>query len=417
MAGYKLDPLVTKGKRSDVHFLVCVMLLLGLGSFTQYFCTQDYAERLFGDAFYFIKRQGVCLLIGISFFLFFSLFKLSFLRKALPFIFLFTLILSILTFIPSLSVEKNGARRWIKMPLGFTLQSSEVVKFTIILFLANLFDKERTSKEEDEVNILPAVIVLIIFTAITLLQKDLSTALFIFLVSFLLFFLAGFNIKWIFAIALLAIPALMIFITSEQYRLDRIIAFVRPEYGLNTINYQSMAAKRAISAGGLWGSGIGVHLIQYSRIPEVQADYIYASWVEAMGFAGVALYLVILIFFTYRGARIALEASSRFASYASMGFILMISLQSLFNIAIVAGILPSTGIPLPFFSLGGSSIIVTLSMCGVILNSSRAMSNEEESKEEGEEGDDKEVTFPVHNSEGDSIRPIDSISNNLYIEE
>ena len=281
------DRSVEQHHKSDFTFVFTVILLLGLGLFTQYFCTQNYAYRLFHDSFYFVKRQLICVAVGIFGFLLISSIKMSAIRKILPGIFAVTFILCLLTFVPAFSVEKNGARRWLRMPFSFTLQSSEVVKFTIVIFLANLFDKQLSIENKDERSVLPCVVVLILFAGIILLQKDLSTALFIFCVCFSMFLAAGLNIRWAFAIGVLAVPALFLFITSEPYRLDRIIAFLSPEVGEHTINYQSIAAKRAISAGGFWGSGIGTGLVQSSRIPEVQADYIFAGWAESMGFGGV----------------------------------------------------------------------------------------------------------------------------------
>lgn len=365
------DRSVEHHNKSDFFFIIAVIILALFGLFTQYYCTQGYAARLFNDSLYFVKRQLSCMLVGVIGFLLFSTLKLQVIRKGLPILFLLTVILCFLTFIPALSVEKNGARRWIKMPFNFTLQSSEVVKLTIIIFLANIFDKQLSITDSDERNVMPCVGVLLFFVVIILLQKDLSTALFIFSVSLCMFFVAHLNIKWVFAIAILAIPTLILFITTEQYRLDRIIAFLRPEYGTATINYQSIAAKRAISAGGIWGVGIGTNLVQSSRIPEVQADYIFASWAEAMGVMGVVAYFFLLGVFAYRGYKIALSATNRFAAFGAFGFVSMILLQSVLNCGVVVGVLPTTGIPLPFFSLGGSSIIITLCMCGFVVNVSR----------------------------------------------
>lgn len=365
------DRSVEQHHKSDFTFVFTVIFLLGLGLFTQYFCTQNYAYRLFHDSFYFVKRQLICVAVGIFGFLLISSIKMSAIRKILPGLFAVTFILCLLTFVPAFSVEKNGARRWLRMPFSFTLQSSEVVKFTIVIFLANLFDKQLSIENKDERSVLPCVVVLILFAGIILLQKDLSTALFIFCVCFSMFLAAGLNIRWAFAIGVLAVPALFLFITSEPYRLDRIIAFLSPEVGEHTINYQSIAAKRAISAGGFWGSGIGTGLVQSSRIPEVQADYIFAGWAEAMGFGGVLGYFFLLGVFAWRGYRISLVCEDRFASFGTFGFVTMIAAQSVLNCAVVCGAVPSTGIPLPFFSLGGSSIIVTLCMCGFIVNASR----------------------------------------------
>ena len=383
MADYTFfaDRSVENYRKSDIFFLVTFILLLGLGLFTQYFCTQNYAERMFNDSFYFVKRQLICALVGMIGFFVFDFVKISAIRKMLPVIFFTTLILCLLTFIPAFSVEKNGARRWLKipfLPLAFTLQSSEFVKFTIVLFLANLFDKQLSIINPEDRNVFPCVTVLIIFTGLIILQKDLSTSVFIFCICLIMFIVAGLNVKWAFAVCILAIPALVLFVTSESYRLDRIVGFLRPDEGIHTINFQSIAAKRAISSGSFWGTGIGTGLVQSLRIPEVQADYIFAGWSEAMGLFGVTGYFVLLGLFAWRGYKIAFECQDRFAAFGSFGFVSMIVCQSVINCAVVVGAIPTTGIPLPFFSLGGSSIIVTLSMCGFVLNASRCDSDSAE---------------------------------------
>lgn len=373
MEGYRVlaDRAVEHHHRSDYTFLVCVILMLGFGLWTQFFCSQNLAEKFYHDPFYYFKRQLISVAVGAICFLLVSSLKMSAIRKMIPIFLCITFFLCILTFLPFLSHEANGARRWIKMPFGFSLQSSEIVKFMIVLFLANLFDKQLEIVNKDERNVFPCVAILCIFVGIVLAQKDLSTALFIFATCFVLFIVAGMNVKWFFALAILAIPALFIFIASEQYRLDRLLAFVRPELGENTINYQSITAKRAISAGGIFGSGIGPSFVQSFRVPEMQTDYVFAGWAESMGLFGVFLYFVLLGVFVWRGYKIALTSSDRFASIASFGFVTMILCQSILNCAVVSGVLPTTGIPLPFFSIGGSSIIVTLCMCGFILNVSR----------------------------------------------
>ena len=159
--------------------------------------------------------------------------------------------------------------------------------------------------------------------------------------------------------------------------MERIIAFLNPTEKQQTSNFQSLAAKRAISSGGLLGAGIGTSLVQSNSIPEVHSDYIFASWSEAMGFFGVLAYFSVLVLFAARGTIIALHCTNRFAAFASFGFVFSIVAQSLMNCGVVCGLLPSTGIPLPFFSLGGSSIIVTLAMCGFVLNASRANTENE----------------------------------------
>ena len=143
-------------------------------------------------------------------------------------------------------------------------------------------------------------------------------------------------------------------------------------------------AKRAISAGGVWGNGIGAGLSKINSIPEVQADYIFAGWAEAMGYIGVVLYFVLLVFFAYRGYKAAFENPDKFSALSTFGCVSAIVLQSVVNTMVVCGLLPTTGINLPFFSLGGTSIIVTLAMCGFIVNASRCEKIDEKVKENDE---------------------------------
>ena len=379
MSSYKFfaDHSIERYRKSDVSFLICVILLWGLGLFTLYFVSQNTASRLFNDSLYFVKRQFICSIVGFVGFAFFAALKMPVIKKLLPLIVIGSIILCLLTFIPGISLEKNGARRWLKMPFSFTLQPSEIVKFSLVLYLANLFDKQSSIQNLEERSVLPCVLGVLLFVVLILLQKDFSTAIFVFCVCLMMFMVSGMKITWLIPLSILAIPTIILLVTLEPYRMERIIAFLKPEEGIHTFNYQSNAAKRAISAGGFWGTGIGTGLVQSNRIPEVQADYIFAGWAEAMGLVGVFAYFLLLGMFTWKGMKIALKCENRFASYGTFGCIASIAFQSLMNCGVVCGALPSTGIPLPFFSLGGSSIIVTLSMCGFVLNASRGDFEEE----------------------------------------
>lgn len=371
------DNPVEEYHKSDIGFLACVILLCGLGIFALFFCSQNLAQRMFGNPFYFVKRQLVCVAIGLCGFFLFASLRMSIIRKMLPFIVIGTFILCLLTFVPGISIERNGARRWLRMPFSFTLQPSEFVKFAVILFLANLFDKQERIADSGEKSVLPAVIGLSLFSFLVFLQKDFSTCVFIFVVGLIMFFESGAKLTWLPPALLLIIPLCVLMVMQEPYRIERIIAFLRPEEGMHTYNYQSIAAKRAISSGGFWGSGIGSGLVWINSIPEVQADYIFAGWTEAMGLFGVIAYFVLLGMFAWRGCRSSFYCTDRFAAFASFGCVAMIVMQSLMNSAVVCGALPATGIPLPFFSLGGSSVIVTLMMCGFVVNASRCNTDED----------------------------------------
>lgn len=368
----------------DMGLLTSILLLWGLGMFTLFVCTQNYAGRAYVDTLYFVKRQFICSIVGFVLFLFFMLTDMKVIRKMLSIIVIASLILCIMTFIKPLSIEKNGARRWLRMPGNFSFQPSELIKFSLVLFLANYFDKQEQIENEEDKSVFPCVIGFIVFIGVVFGQKDFSTGLFITVIGILLFFVSGTKLRWIFPFLLIAIPAVFLMISLNPYRLHRVIGWIRPDEFGSTINYQSIAAKRAISAGGVWGSGIGSGLVRINSIPEIQADYIFAGWSESMGYVGVVIYFVLLLFFAWRGYKTALICPDRFSAYGAFGCVSIIFLQSLLNTMVVCGLLPSTGIPLPFFSLGGSSIIITLAMCGFILNASRC----EESSEEKSENDE-----------------------------
>ncbi|WP_081773631.1 FtsW/RodA/SpoVE family cell cycle protein [Treponema sp. C6A8] len=356
----------------DMLLFVSMILLWGLGVFSIFICSQRLGSNRFGNPYYFVNRHLICSLAGFVLFMFFLVSDMSFVRKLVFLIVLFSIISCIFTYFPGISIEKNGARRWLKMPMNFTFQPSELMKFALVLFVANYFEKQEEILDEDEKTVFPCVVGFFVFVGCVMAQKDFSTGVFLAIIGILMFFVSGTKLRWLFPFMFVAIPAVILLITLEQYRMERIIGFLRPDEFASSVNYQTLAAKRAISAGGFWGNGIGSGLSKINSIPEVQADYIFAGWSEAMGFCGVLAYFVLLCVFAWRGYLAAFNSPSRFTGYASFGCVSIIFIQSIINCMVVCGLLPSTGIPLPFFSLGGSSIIVTLAMCGFILNASRA---------------------------------------------
>ncbi len=368
----------------DIWLLGSILLLWGLGIFTLYVCSQNFAIRAFNDPLYFVKRQLLCSVAGFVLFAGFMITDMKYIRKFVSVIVIVSIILCLLTFIPGISIIKNGARRWIRLPGNFTFQPSELVKFAVAVFLANYFDKQDKLLNPEEKTVFPCVIVLIVFAGIVFAQKDFSSGVFITLIGILMFFVSGAKLVWIFPFALIAIPAGFLMITLNPYRLQRLIGWISPDEFSSSINYQSLNAKRAISAGGVWGSGIGAGLSKINSIPEVQADYIFAGWAESMGYIGVVLYFVLLIYFAYRGYKAAFNNPDKFTALSTFGCVSVIVLQSLVNTMVVCGLLPSTGINLPFFSLGGSSIIVTLAMCGFIVNASRCEKIDEKVTENDE---------------------------------
>ena len=365
------DKPLEKYRKSDSSIALLMILMWGLGMVTLYFCSSDSGFLKFNDSLHFMKRQLISSALGFVLFCVFLSLNMETVRKILPILVFGSLFLCLLTLVPGIGVERNGARRWIRIPFLFFFQPSEAIKFVSILFLANYFDKQSRIQKKEDRNVFPAVALLIIFSGSILMQQDFSTSVFVFMIGIVLFVVSGQKIIWLFPLMTIIGPLCALMVFLEPYRLSRIIGFFSPEEYQETINYQSIAARKAISSGGFWGQGFGSGLTKISNIPEIQSDYIFAGWVEALGLFGVLAYFALLGLFSWRVLHCALTTADRFASIAVFGFLAAIIGQSLMNVAVVAGVLPTTGVPLPFFSSGGSSIIITFAMCGFILSASR----------------------------------------------
>ena len=364
------DKPLEKYRKSDPLIFVSMILLCGLGILALYFCSRNKGIELKGDSLYFVKRQLLCLFLGaVAFFAFVSM-SMETVKKILPLMVAGSIVLCLMTLVPFFGVNANGARRWVRIPLIGTFQPSELVKLSLVLYLANFFEKMSTLRKSQK-NVFPAVLCLVIFFSVVMLQQDFSTSFFILFLGICMFIVAGEKIRWLGPLFAILIPVGIISIFMNKYRLNRIIGFFDQDQFAQAQNYQLTNAKKAIMAGGFWGQGFGSGLSKINSVPEVQTDYIFAGWAEATGLFGVLVYFALLGFFAWRVLRCALTTSDRFASLGSFGFLLAIIGQSLMNVAVVVGVLPTTGVPLPFFSSGGTSIIVTMMMCGFIMSASR----------------------------------------------
>lgn len=365
-------------KKCDAWLIVGVILLWGLGIFTLFVCSANYAQRVFDDPYHFIKRQGVFSVIGIIAFIVCSSVNLNVLRRILPWIVGGAMALCLMAFVPGIMSPRNGAHRWISIPfVGETFQPSELAKVAVILFLANWFDKYSESNLGEYPSLNKPVIALALFVGIVMLQEDFSTALFIFIIGFSLFYMAGAKIGKLLPFIFLACVAMLIFLFTSRFRVNRLIAFINPEFDTHGYNYQTNKARIAIKAGSLFGQGFGSGLEKIKQVPEIQNDYIFSGWAEGMGFIGVLAYFILLLCFSFRAYFIAFKSSSRFNALLVFGAATCILLQSLCNCGVVCGALPATGITLPFFSYGGSSLLITFCLCGFIVNVSREDPSEE----------------------------------------
>lgn len=364
------------GERADVPLILMVLFFCGLGLTTLYSGSVGYAERVFGDPLYFVVRQAINLAVSLVFMAICASISLDWLRNQLPLLVGATIIMLLLPFLPVVGITKNGASRWFGIG-SYTFQPSELAKFTLVMFLANLFAKKHDRLDDPRVSVYPAAFMTAIFLMLVYLENDFSTTFFLLIIAFSMFFLGGVGLRWFGMFLLLTLPLAALMVLTREYRMERIMAFLHPERDPLGAGYQVKASLDALVGGGFWGLGLGNGIRKVASIPEVQSDFIFAAWAEEMGFMGVLLYFSALVALFVRSVMVSLASADRFRTLAGLGAALVIFIQSVLNCGVVVRAFPATGIPLPFFSSGGSSLLVTLGLCGLIINVSRKPSGEE----------------------------------------
>jgi len=347
--------------------LLFVMVLVGLG--VLWSASWFRAEQLYGEPMRFLMRQILWVLVGLVAMTIALFIPLELLRRSLPMLVLVTIVVTVLTFIPGVSARYMGARRWIVL-FNVSFQPSELVKLTLVLYLAHIFSRRQGNFSDPLHTLVPPALVAALFAALILLQNDFSTAIFIVAITLALFFAAGVPYSWFIRMFVFVLPIAGIVLFAKEHRVRRIIAFLRPESDPAGSGFQVLAARRALESGGFWGRGIGQGVRKLGGLPEAQSDFLFAVLGEELGFLGILCVLGLFLAFTIRGLQLAQRQDDWFRSLVVYGVTISIALQAFLNIAVVAGAVPSTGIPLPFFSSGGSSLVVTFVMVGLLFNAS-----------------------------------------------
>jgi cell division protein FtsW len=355
------------GKHYDHLLIAVVILLTGIGLVTLYSASYAFGERFFGDGLYFFSRQLILGILGILLFFVALRIPLRVLRKCIIPLVFGTLLMCLLTFIPGIGVMKNGAARWIHIG-SYTYQPSELVKLVLPLYLAHIFTKKADKIRNFSSGILPPVLVTLLFFFLIYLQNNFSTALFIAINALFVFFFVGVQFRYFIGAGVILGPLSALLIFTKEHRLRRLISFIWPEWEPLGAGYQVHSSILTIESGGFWGKGIGQGIRKISSVPEVHSDFIFSSYAEEAGLIGILLFFLLFGFFAARGYRAALRTDDNFARLLAFGLVTTICSQMLLNVAVVSGLLPATGIPLPFFSAGGSSLATTLLIAGLIVN-------------------------------------------------
>lgn len=349
--------------------ILAVTGLLGIGMIMIYSASWNKTFVSMGDPYYYLKRQGLWALVGFAGMFFAMNFPYWRLRSMARFILGCSIVLLLVVLIPGVGHGPSGTQRWI--PLGFaSIQPSEVEKLALSIFLAYLLSQPGRARSLKK-GVIPVVILAAVVFLLILAQPDLGTAVACALTIAAVMFVAGANLWHLAGLGVLSVPVLYLAIFSAEYRKRRFLAFLNPWADPLDTGFHIIQSLYALGSGGLFGLGLGQGRQKFFYLPEQHTDFIFAVLGEELGFVGTVLVIALFALFAWRGYRIAVRAPDAFACLLAAGITSMIVLQAAVNIGVVTASIPITGIPLPFVSFGGSSLIFSMTGVGILLNISR----------------------------------------------
>ncbi|CAG9621013.1 putative lipid II flippase FtsW [Sutcliffiella rhizosphaerae] len=374
--------MITHFKKLDWILIAAIVLLCTYGLIMVYSAGMLLGYERHGDYAYFFNRQKDWLIIGIPVFIFAIITNYRIYDKLTP-IFVGGIILGLLlVLIPFIGVEVNGSRRWLEF--GFRIQPSEIAKLVMIIYFARVYARKQPYIHQFKQGIMPPLAVLVFIFFLILLQPDLGTGTSILVACGAILICSGAKWKHIIVLATIAAVSVGFLATSASYRMERLTSFIDPFGNESDTGFQLVNSFIAIGDAGIFGRGLGQGIHKLGYLPEAHTDFILAVISEELGIFGILflflLYLIILI----RGVRIGVAIKEPFGKLLALGITFQISSQVFFNAGAVSGVLPITGITLPFISYGGSSLLITIFAAGVLVHLSKHATIAREAREETE---------------------------------
>ncbi|MGL5329764.1 MAG: stage V sporulation protein E [Peptostreptococcaceae bacterium] len=321
------------------------------------------------DAFYFLKRNAVYAIMGFIGMMITSRIDYTFWKDNATKIGIIALVLLILVITP-LGISANGAQRWLGVG-GATIQPAEIAKFATILITAKLIEQKYDNIKSFKKGIIPLLIVPFVFFGLIMLQPNMSTAGTIILVLFVMLFVAGMNMKFVYPMIIMGMVSFVALVLPSDYRRKRVLSFLDPFQDPLGAGYQVIQSLYAIGSGGLFGLGLGKSKQKYFYIPEPQNDFIFAIIAEELGLVGCIVVMMLFVILVYRCVRIALKCPDVFSCMVVIGIGAQIGIQAALNIAVATSSMPATGVALPFISMGGTSLTILMGAVGIVLNISK----------------------------------------------
>ncbi|MCO7174618.1 stage V sporulation protein E [Sporolactobacillus kofuensis] len=362
----------TDRRSPDLFLLVVTFLLLSIGLMMVYSASAVLAANRFGDSLYFLKRQLLFAVVGIG--LMFAVMRIDYhFWKAWAKIALVgCYLLLVLVLIPGVGLTRGGASSWLGVG-AFSIQPSEFMKVALILFLASYLSEHQSLLPSFRKGLIPSFLPVLLAFGLIMLQPDLGTGMVLVLTCVIMIFIAGARIKHFAVMGSIGVIGVVGLILSAPYRLKRLTSFVDPWQDPRGSGFQIIQSLLAIGPGGLLGFGLGQSRQKYQYLPEPQTDFIFSIVSEELGFIGASFVLILFCLLLWRGILVAIKAPDLFGTLLAVGITGMIAIQIMINIAVVTGLIPVTGITLPFLSYGGSSLTLMLVSIGILLNVSKSV--------------------------------------------
>lgn len=349
---------------------ILALILIAVGVVIVYSSSAIYAHEKFGDSAFFLKKHLSFLVIGfLSMFFVMSqkIEKIEHLSKPLI---IASLAMLVLVLIPGIGASAGGARRWFRIgALGF--QPSEFAKFSILIYLASFISRKGSKIKDLRYGYIPLIGCVFLISALILLEPDLGTAIAVISVSFMVIFISGGKLRHLVSSALLALPVVYYLIFSVPYRKKRILAFINPWQDREGSGFQIVQSFLALGSGGFFGVGLGQSKQKLFYLPEAHTDFIFSIIGEELGFIGAFSILLIFGVLVFLGFKAAFYENRPFNKILIFGLVSMIAFEAFVNMGIGVGLFPTKGLPLPFISYGGSSLVFHLTAIGLILNAMR----------------------------------------------
>jgi len=364
---FKFFKLPQTEKRLDIILLLVTLILITIGTVMIYSSSSILAMKRFNDGQFFLKKQIFFVLLGLGIMVLMTKIPYDQLKKfAYPGI-LVSVVLLILLLIPHVGIRAGGATRWLKLGV-FSFQVTEVVKVSVVLFLAHFLTKKSGQITDFKRAVLIPLLVILLIVGLIILEPDFGTAVIITVIMMLMFYLSGCRILHLAGIVALFAPAGIFLLLHKSYRLARLTTFLDPWKDPQRSGFQIIQSLLSFGSGGTFGVGIGDGMQKLFYLPEPHTDFILSIIAEESGFIGVVIVLFLFAVLIIKGFMISYKAPDLFSTLLAAGLTMVIALEAFINIAGVMGLIPLKGLALPFVSYGGTSLIMSLTTVGILLN-------------------------------------------------